>query len=72
MTITDSDVDPKQRKERILGFAPVSNNAPYIKGTEKEIDLLFSTDVLSEGQNLQDATIIVNYDLPWNPVRLIQ
>lgn len=36
------------------------------------IDILISTDVLSEGQNLQDAGILVNYDLHWNPVRMIQ
>ncbi|WP_075164159.1 C-terminal helicase domain-containing protein [Ktedonobacter racemifer] len=34
--------------------------------------MLISTDVLSEGQNLQDAGIVINYDLHWNPVRLIQ
>ena len=36
------------------------------------IDLLIATDVLSEGQNLQDAQYLINYDLPWNPVRIIQ
>ena len=36
------------------------------------IELLITTDVLSEGQNLQDAQFLVNYDLPWNPVRMIQ
>ena len=36
------------------------------------IELLIATDVLSEGQNLQDAQYLVNYDLPWNPVRMIQ
>ena len=39
---------------------------------EEQIHLLISTDVLSEGQNLQDAEIIVNYDLPWAIIRLIQ
>ncbi len=75
ISITDSDVDPKQRKQRIIRFAPKANDpedAFGVRGTDKEIDLIFSTDVLSEGQNLQDATIIINYDLPWNPVRLIQ
>ena len=36
------------------------------------MDYLFSTDVLSEGQNLQDAAILINYDLHWNPVRMVQ
>lgn len=53
-------------------FSPVSNNRPQIKGTESEIRVLIATDVLSEGQNLQDAHIIVNYDLPWAIIRLIQ
>ena len=39
---------------------------------EEEIDILISTDVLSEGQNLQDAGVLLNYDLHWNPVRMIQ
>ncbi|RLC91081.1 MAG: hypothetical protein DRI39_10790, partial [Chloroflexi bacterium] len=39
---------------------------------EEDIQLLIATDVLSEGQNLQDAQFVVNYDLPWNPVRMIQ
>ena len=38
----------------------------------KDIDLLLSTDILSEGQNLQKARIVLNYDLHWNPVRMIQ
>lgn len=38
----------------------------------KEIDILIATDCLSEGQNLQDADRVVNYDIHWNPVRLIQ
>ena len=36
------------------------------------IDILISTDVLSEGQNLQDCGVIINYDLTWNPIRLVQ
>ncbi len=39
---------------------------------EKEIDILMSTDVLSEGQNLQTAKYLINYDLHWNPTRMIQ
>jgi superfamily II DNA/RNA helicase len=50
--------------------------APRAAGVEEspddEIDLLISTDVLAEGVNLQDADTVVNYDLHWNPVRLIQ
>ena len=41
-------------------------------GTGREIDILVSTDVLSEGQNLQDCGQLVNYDLHWNPTRMVQ
>ncbi len=53
-------------------FSPISNEHPEIAGTEEEIRILITTDVLSEGQNLQDAHIVVNYDLPWAIIRLIQ
>ena len=49
-------------------FSPVSNK----KQTTSELRVLIATDVLSEGQNLQDCFIIVNYDLPWAIIRLIQ
>ena len=51
-------------------FSPISNKADIDK--ENELRILIATDVLSEGQNLQDAHIIVNYDLPWAIIRLIQ
>jgi superfamily II DNA/RNA helicase/HKD family nuclease len=52
-------------------FAPKANPQVRLKGQPK-IRILVSTDVMSEGLNLQDADVIVNYDLHWNPVRLIQ
>jgi superfamily II DNA or RNA helicase len=52
-------------------FAPVSKKYELKQG-EEEIDYLIATDKLSEGQNLQDCGIIINYDLHWNPVRMIQ
>lgn len=51
-------------------FSPNSKEAHVNK--KDELDFLFATDVLSEGQNLQDAGFLVNYDLHWNPVRMIQ
>ena len=45
---------------------------PEIAGTDQEIDILVSTDVLSEGQNLQDCGYLINYDLHWNPTRMVQ
>jgi superfamily II DNA or RNA helicase len=53
-------------------FSPHSNQKPEYTKKGQEIRILISTDVLSEGQNLQDAHIIVNYDLPWAIIRLIQ
>ncbi len=53
-------------------FSPVSNEKFEIKETGKELRVLITTDVLSEGQNLQDGYIILNYDLPWAIIRLIQ
>ena len=52
-------------------FDPKNNNATA-RERENEIDVLISTDVLSEGVNLQSGRIVVNYDFHWNPVRLIQ
>lgn len=51
-------------------FSPNSNHAEV--AAENELRILVATDVLSEGQNLQDAHVIVNYDLPWAIIRLIQ
>jgi superfamily II DNA/RNA helicase len=68
----DSCADPDERLRIIQGFAPKANEKPDWVGTEKEIDLLISTDVLSEGQNLQDCGYLLNYDLHWNPTRMVQ
>jgi len=57
--------------ELVSRFSPTSNDFPNISQKE-QIRVLITTDVLSEGQNLQDAHIIVNFDLPWALVRLIQ
>jgi hypothetical protein len=53
-------------------FSPQSNDKEQIARREGELRVLVATDVLSEGQNLQDCSIIVNYDLPWAIIRLIQ
>lgn len=51
----------------------IADNHPktYVK-LQKPIDILIATDALSEGQNLQDADMVINYDIHWNPVRIIQ
>jgi SNF2 family DNA or RNA helicase len=61
------------RLKMIQRFAPFYNNQSSDDRKKlKPLRVLVTTDVLSEGVNLQDGTIIVNYDLHWNPVRLIQ
>lgn len=67
--VTGDSEDPTDFANR---FSPVSNEVEHLKGTDKEIRVLITTDVLSEGQNLQDGHIVLNYDLPWAIIRLIQ
>lgn len=59
--------------ENILAhFSPVSKELPDAARAQGEIDVVFATDCISEGQNLQDCDCLVNYDIHWNPVRIIQ
>lgn len=67
--VTGDSSDPTALAWR---FSPVSNNKRERITPEEELRILIATDVLSEGQNLQDCAIIVNYDLPWAIIRLIQ
>ncbi len=63
------------RAEVIRRFAPyynASSSAELVASGDREIRVLVSTDVLSEGLNLQDASRLINYDIHWNPVRLMQ
>ena len=54
-------------------FSPVSKSKDVLMpGNPAEIDILIATDCISEGQNLQDCDYLVNYDIHWNPVRIIQ
>lgn len=54
-------------------FSPVSKGRDVLMpGSTTEIDVLIATDCISEGQNLQDCDYLVNYDIHWNPVRIIQ
>jgi len=68
-SVTGGDENPTEKAYR---FSPSSNERLDLKDSDKELRVLISTDVLSEGQNLQDAHIIVNFDLPWAIIRLIQ
>jgi hypothetical protein len=56
----------------LTAFSPRSKERADDLAEEGEIDLLIATDCISEGQNLQDCDFLVNYDIHWNPVRIIQ
>ena len=66
--VTGDTQDPSQIAWR---FSPASNSREDVL-PEQELRVLISTDMLSEGQNLQDCAVVVNYDLPWTIIRLIQ
>jgi len=53
-------------------YAPKANQVEELIDKDKEIDILTATDVMSEGINLQDANCVINYDIHWNPLKLIQ
>ncbi|MFW5795183.1 MAG: helicase-related protein [Bacillota bacterium] len=54
----------------LINFSPISKQRK--NNNQKEIDILIATDCISEGQNLQDCDTLINYDIHWNPVRIIQ
>ncbi len=60
----------------LTNFSPIAkrraDQAPRFPNQQEEIDLLIATDCISEGQNLQDCDLLINYDIHWNPVRIIQ
>lgn len=77
--VTGSDVCKSTLKRKydfqslLTLFSPVSKEKTLILPNEpSEIDILIGTDCISEGQNLQDCDYLINYDIHWNPVRIIQ
>ena len=58
----------------LTNFSPLSKNRDKMQSMpqEEEIDILIASDCISEGQNLQDCDYLINYDIHWNPVRIIQ
>src|SRR5699024_11227331 len=57
----------------LVNFSPISKHRNKIDAAaSEEIDILIATDTISEGQNSQDADYLVNYDIHWNPVRVVQ
>ena len=67
--VTADSEDPTELAWR---FSPRSSERPASARPEQELRVLVTTDLLSEGQNLQDCHVVVNYDLPWAIIRLIQ
>lgn len=68
-------IDQPTRAKAVANFAPLTAGKLRDDGSPVEADLydiLLTTDVLAEGVNLQQAAHIVNYDLPWNPMRIVQ
>jgi len=79
--VTGSDLNKTTLKEVrstdindiLTSFSPISKERSKINASlKKEIDILIGTDCISEGQNLQDCDYLINYDIHWNPVRIIQ
>jgi hypothetical protein len=57
----------------LTNFSPISKERDKVDpDATLEIDILIATDCISEGQNLQDCDMLINYDIHWNPVRIIQ
>ena len=72
VTVIGSESTPDQRLAALGRFAPRTVVRPDYEPPDGEVDLLLSTDVLSEGQNLQQAQEVISYDMPWNPQRVVQ
>ena len=70
LAVTTGAISSDTRQRTVWSFVPQSSDAPA--GFTDTIDLLLSTDVLAEGQNLQQCGVAINFDLPWNPMRLVQ
>lgn len=69
-TRCNSNVKLKDFEDILCAFSPKSKT--HQSNVENEIDILVATDCISEGQNLQDCDYLVNYDIHWNPVRIVQ
>ncbi len=70
--VTTASPKIRELNEILSDFSPSSKARHLIPGEHADIDLLIATDVISEGQNLQDCDYLVNFDIHWNPVRIIQ
>ncbi len=72
VTVIGAETNPDERTELLARFCPKTVVRPDYEPEDGEVDLLLSNDVLSEGQNLQQAAAVISYDMPWNPQRVVQ
>lgn len=72
IVVIGNETTPDQRFTALARFSPHTVVRADYEPPDGEVDLLISTDVLSEGQNLQQAQAVVSYDMPWNPQRVVQ
>ncbi len=72
VTVIGADTSPDERTDLLAHFCPETVVRPGYEPTNGEVDLMLGNDVLSEGQNLQQAAAVISYDMPWNPQRVVQ
>lgn len=72
IAVIGAENDPDERTRMLSRFCPKSVIGQDHEPPDGEVDLLLSNDVLSEGQNLQQAAAVISYDMPWNPQRVVQ
>lgn len=72
VAVIGGETTPDERTAALSRFAPDTVVWPGYEPADGEVGLLVSTDVLSEGQNLQQAQAVISYDMPWNPQRVVQ
>ena len=72
IAVVGGETSPDERTAALARFSPETVVYHGYAPPAGEVDLLLSTDVLSEGQNLQQAQAVISYDMPWNPQRVVQ
>ena len=72
VTVIGADTNPDERTDLLARFCPETVVRPGYEPANGEVDLMLGNDVLSEGQNLQQAAAVISYDMPWNPQRVVQ
>lgn len=70
--VVTGQTDDEARSSMIGRFAPRSSGERHLEGTPDELTILVATDTLAEAVNLQDCSNVINFDLPWNPMVLVQ